>query len=83
MVNNELIACTSERDQLALKLNQANVANTKLDAIIKATKREVEDVFAAYQELGSENQRLCTAASALERDNQRAALARDVSYSEF
>ena len=83
MVNNELIACTSERDQLALKLNQANVANTKLDAIIKATKREVEDVFAAYQELGSENQRLCTAASALERDNQRAALARDVSNSEF
>jgi len=83
MVNNELIDCTGERDQLALKLNQANVANTKLDAIIKATKREVEDVFAAYQELGSENQRLCTAASALERDNQRAALARDASNSAF
>mmetsp|Transcript_1644 Transcript_1644/g.6417 ORF Transcript_1644/g.6417 Transcript_1644/m.6417 type:complete len:936 (-) Transcript_1644:276-3083(-) len=83
MVNNELVDCTSERDQLALELNQANVANTKLDAIIEATKGEAEDVFAAYQELGSENQRLCTAASALERDNQRAALARDASNSAF
>jgi len=79
MINDDLVSCASERDQLSLELNEARASNANSDAMFKAARREVEDVIAAYQELGSENHRLSAAASTLERANQRATLDRDAS----
>jgi centrosomal protein CEP135 len=44
---------------------------------LRRYSKEVDDVVAAYQELGAENRRLAAAAAGLERDGQRARLALD------
>ena len=56
-----------------------NVSKVEMDTSVKATKKELEDVVVAYQELGSENRRLIAAVSALERDSQRAKMAQVIS----
>ena len=52
-------------------------AAARADAAARAARKEVDDVVGAYQELGAENRRLAAAATALERDGQRARLALD------
>ena len=77
VVNAELLRISSERDQLAVELGEVREAAARADAAARAARKEVDDVVGAYQELGAENRRLAAAATALERDGQRARLALD------
>ena len=77
VVNAELLRCGGERDQLAGELREAQSLAARADAAARAARKEVDDVVAAYQELGAENRRLAAAAAGLERDGQRARLALD------
>ncbi len=77
LVNSELLKCSGERDELLASLEKTKAKASKADAAARASRKEVNEVVAAYQDLGAENMRLQTAALALERDGQRARLALD------